>query len=251
MKIFYIVMRLLLLVVWFKSCPSQKTEEKYSTNQIVNPQIEPIISKRISKTSKYSIAAEDSQNQAQDEVKMTADESKIGKPSEESFPESVHAQKKTPEQLAEEKLKIPIAEELKKAISFTTWHSSEIFFTGLYRGQTEIKGKKYVIRINLMFDGTNNDLTPTTCVAIYSPEKTIFQEVYGNQKITFFRTKDTKYIILSVSNRFYFQIFQTMSGNRRSFRTHLTIDGEKRPFVFNLVELSRPDSLDECDNIQP
>ncbi|MGZ6435052.1 MAG: hypothetical protein ACXWRE_17080 [Pseudobdellovibrionaceae bacterium] len=245
---------LLFSFIWVKSYLGQKLETKDTLGVVKNTQGEQVVPSNTNLAPEIRKEVVSPKIPAQDEIKTPASEFKNKKNSQENVSLSQHEQKirieKTPEQLAQEKLKIPIGEELKKATPFTAWRSSESFFTGIYQGRVNVKGQNYLIRMNLMFDGTNNDITPSTCVAMYSTEKAIFRETYGNGNINLLRTEDEKYIILSVSDQFYFQIFQTMSGNRRSFRTHLTTHGEKDPFIFNLNELPRPDSLDECQNIQ-
>lgn len=241
---------LLLSIIWLKSYLGQETEGRDPSGALPNTMSEPVTPSNSPLAVEIKKDDVVSKTPVQDEIKMPLSEFENKVSSEEIVPLDKHEQerpiKKTPEQLAQEKLKIPIGEELKKATLFTTWNSSETFFTGIYQGQVDIKGQKYHVRMNLMFDGTNNNVTPSTCVAMYSPERALFREVYENGNIKFLRTKDENYIILSVSDRVYFQIFQTKSGNRRSFRTHLTTHGEKTPYVFNLNDVSRLDSLDEC-----
>lgn len=156
----------------------------------------------------------------------------------------------TPEKLAQEKLKIPIAEELKQATLFTAWNTSEQLFTGSFQGQVNIKEQNYFIRMNLMFDGTNYDITPSTCIAMYNSKKPIFRENYGTGNIKLLRTIDEKYIIISALDLFHFQIFQTMPGNSRSFRTHLSVPGKKDYYIFYLNELPHSESLDECKSVE-
>lgn len=233
------VLILLLSLIWFKSYLGQKPETRKSSGTTKNTQVDQVetldthLVPEVKKEIKAPVSDFESKMNSEENVSLSQPEYEV--PTE-----------KTPEQLAQEKLKIPIREELKKATPFTAWSSSDSFFTGIYRGQVKIKGKNYLIRMNLMFDGANDDITPSTCAAMYGPEKAIFRETYGNGNISFLRTKDAKYIILSVSDRFYFQIFQTNSGKKRSFRTHLTVRGERAPFVFYLNELPQPDTLDEC-----
>ncbi|WP_413290761.1 hypothetical protein [Bdellovibrio sp. HCB337] len=142
---------------------------------------------------------------------------------------------KTGEQVAEEKLNIPIDEELKQAIPLTTWTTTEPSrFTGFFYGYVELKGQKHHVRLRLAFDGSNGDVAPGSCVTIYGSGAPLYSEKYANGKMKVFRTKEEKYIILSISDQVYLQIFQTTENRQRTLRVHLTTKSDKRPVIFYL-----------------
>lgn len=58
---------------------------------------------------------------------------------------------KSAEQIANEKFKIPINEELKKAVSINVLNTAEANMTGIYEGEVSINGQAYSVRLNLLF----------------------------------------------------------------------------------------------------
>jgi len=154
----------------------------------------------------------------------------------------------SPEELAQEKLHIPIEEEIKNAIPISAWTSSEWVFARQYLGQVNIKGQPYTIRMNLTYKLNDNTLRPDACVAMYGSQNVVFKESYGNGNIRFLRTGTENYILVAVLNRFYLRLFGKKFDRKTEFITHLVIAPEKSPFVFTSREFKNG-SLDDCENI--
>lgn len=146
---------------------------------------------------------------------------------------------KSLEQLALEKKEVPIEDELKRSMPFDTWRPDEISATGQYRGQITFGGNPYIIRLDLMFDGGNYQVRPGSCFSMFTSDKILIKEFFSDGKITLMRMPEQGYLIISIEDKYYLQIFETRVANKRSFVTYFRLKGKRGlSSIFRLNDIS-------------
>jgi hypothetical protein len=156
----------------------------------------------------------------------------------------VKVTRKNPGLLAYEKIRVPIKEELKKAVAIKTLSKEEFEVTGIYSGQVSINNQKYLVKLNLLVNG-NYGLQPGSCISMYDSRNLLFKEFYGDGRMTFMRMPEKQYFIIAIKDQYYFQVFIKQTATGKALTTHLIPKGQQAPFIFELNFIGGPP--DRCE----
>ena len=159
--------------------------------------------------------------------------------------EQIHFKNKSLYELANEKNKIPITEELKRAKDFKIWNNNEIQLTGKYQGQVFINGKAYTVKLNLFFNPTSSMIQPSSCISMHDSQSFLIKQLYADGEMTLMRMPEEHYFIIAFKNHYFFQVFEIQGAHGKSLITHLTTKNHSAPIVFELSFMrGKPDGCE-------
>lgn len=148
-------------------------------------------------------------------------------------------------ELAQEKMKVTVGEEMNRSIPFKIWPRNELGMTGMFQGKIHIDGKENILRLNLAFNPDTGAVSPDSCVALFSREKVVFRESYRGRKFGFLNPPEKGYIIISVLGPYNIELFRIGAGSSRIFQANLFVL-DKAPVALQMDIIQGVPPQDRC-----